>query len=283
MSKIKTEYLIACVSDLHVNSTVALCKPRVPLDDGGEYVSSKAQRWIWTMWLNYWAWVKKQQKRAKCPLIVWIGGECADDLNHKSTQLISRNPADQKRHAIDCLMPMLDLNPEQIIIMRGSEAHSGPSACLDEFVADDIGASGDKSTGTASWYHWIGEIGGVTIDGAHHAGHGHGRPWTKGGDANRLAADIIYRYVDMGLMPPDLVLRGHNHKAVDSFDNHSTRAIVLPSWQLTNAYGHRLGGGFSKSYLDIGGALISIDGGEYEVRKRYYKWPVKVADYWRPE
>ena len=277
----KKKYLIAAVSDLHINSTVALCMPRVALDDGGDYSSSPTQRWIYKQWLDFWKWVKKYKKRLDRDLIVWIGGELADNLTHHTTQLISRNENDLKRHSIAVLEPLLKL-ADKIIVVRGSEAHVGASGWMDEWIADDISASqcieGDDNP--YSWWHWQSVIDGMVIDGAHHPGTGHGRPWTRGGDANRLAAIIKDNYVEAGVWPPHIVLRGHNHKPTDSYDNHCTRAIILPSWQLTNAFGYRLGGG----WLPIGGLLIWADGKENEinVKKWYKRWPVKEVEYWRP-
>jgi hypothetical protein len=43
---------ILVISDTHINSTVALCKPSVQLDDGQEVKISRAQRWFWENWLS---------------------------------------------------------------------------------------------------------------------------------------------------------------------------------------------------------------------------------------
>ena len=47
--------IVAIISDLHAGSTVGLCPPRFTLDDGGDYVSSPAQRWLWRNWNHFWA------------------------------------------------------------------------------------------------------------------------------------------------------------------------------------------------------------------------------------
>lgn len=56
--------IIAIVGDIHSNSTVALAPPRVRLDDGGEYVSSAPQRWIWRKWLEFWKEVEEKRETA---------------------------------------------------------------------------------------------------------------------------------------------------------------------------------------------------------------------------
>jgi hypothetical protein len=36
------------VANLHINSTTGLCPPDgIELDDGGRYLPSKPQRWLW--------------------------------------------------------------------------------------------------------------------------------------------------------------------------------------------------------------------------------------------
>jgi hypothetical protein len=47
--------ILAVVSDLHLNSTVALCPPEgVTLDDGGTSEPSRLQRWLWDCWEDDW-------------------------------------------------------------------------------------------------------------------------------------------------------------------------------------------------------------------------------------
>ena len=265
--------IVAIVGDLHVNSTVALRPPRFVKDDGDTSKASPQQTWIWRHWLAFWQEVGEVKERHDARLYAVFNGELADDLNHRSTQLVSRNTTDQLRMAQDTLKPALGI-VDYVFVTRGTEAHSGPSACLDERIAEYIGAIPDPY-GHHAWWNFIGDIGGVRFDIAHHSGHGHGRPWTRGGDANRLAADIVYRYAEQNVRVPDIVIRGHVHKPVDSYDNHITRAIVHPSWQLTNAFGHKLGGG----WLPIGGMYVICNGGGYEVVKRYKRWNVK-SDIW---
>lgn len=96
----------AIASDIHSNSTVAVCPPRVALDDGGEYVASKAQRWLCRQWLLFWGEVFERRAELACPVHVILNGELADDNYHPTTQLITRNPADQMKLALQVLEPV---------------------------------------------------------------------------------------------------------------------------------------------------------------------------------
>jgi hypothetical protein len=264
--------LLVLTGDLHVNSTVALCPPTVELDDGGTYYASKSQAWIYNRWVDFWAKAAEVQRQHECEVVTILNGELADDLRHASTQLISKNEEDHARASLAVLEPVRALS-DRIIVTRGSEAHSGTNSSRDEKIARAIGAETDEQGRSAHW-HYRGVIGGLRIDVAHHPGTGHMRPWTRGGDANRLAAMTVYSYAENGLEPPDVTIRGHNHKPSDSADNHPTRAIILPSWQLTGAFGYRLGSGAAP--LPIGGMMMLIDQGEIAwERKVFHRWPLK--------
>ena len=262
--------IVAIAGDLHTNSTTALCPPAINLDDGGTYRASKIQKWIWKHWRAFWGQIAEAKKRTGYPVLAIFNGELADDLNHRSTQLITKNTDDQLRIAVAAMSPALDV-ADHIIVTRGTEAHSGASATIDEIIARDIGAIPDTDgvDHHARWL-WRGSVAGVNFHVAHHPGMGHARAWTRGGDANRIAAQVFYRYGERRMLPPDLAIFGHTHKPVDSYDNHPVRAIVLPSWQLTNAYGHRLGG----DWLPIGAAYVVCEKGQYEVHKCYNNYPI---------
>lgn len=260
--------IVAIAGDLHVNSTVALCPPRYTLDDGGTYVASKQQRFIWNHWVSYWDAIKEYKEQGYYIYAV-LNGDLVDDLAHRSTQLITKNPADIIDIGIQALEPCLSV-ADRIFVIRGTEAHVGSSASLEETLANEIGAVVDDETGNHSRWLFRAVINDVSLHIAHHPGMGHMRMWTRGGDANRLAAQLFMRYAEMGIKAPDLAIFGHNHKPVDSYDNYPTRAVILPSWQLNTAFGHRIGGG----WLPIGGAYVVLDGEGYTVKKKFHKWPV---------
>jgi hypothetical protein len=261
--------ILAVVSDLHVNSTVALSPDKFDLDDGGTYHPSSTQRWINERWAEYWQAVSDLKDEHKSEVVVLINGELADDNYHSSTQLTTKHKGDQAKAALKVL-ELPQLVADRIIVTRGSEAHVGLNASFDESLAKAIGAVPDASGRYARW-EFIGQIAGVRIDAAHHPGTGSARPWTRGAAANRLAQMVIDRYVRRDMLPPHLVLRGHNHNPEDSYDNHPARAIITPAWQLNTSFGYRIGGGL----LPIGGLhLLLEDGRVVGERKHYHNWPL---------
>lgn len=280
--------IVAIAGDIHSNSTVALCPPRVRLDDGGEYVASDAQRWIWRKWLAFWAEIEERRAAIGGPLFVVLNGELADDNHHATTQLITRNPADQLKTALQVLEPVTRLlrDGDRVFVTRGTEAHSGLSSSMDETLARELGAencsenakNGEKITNMPVSLQVLRmEVDGVRFDIAHHPPGGGGRrPWTAANFAPTLAAMTFYEAAARGEKAPHLLVRGHVHRPGDSYDAHPVRALVLPSWQLSTAYGYRIGGGT----LPVGGAyVICRDRWNYEVVKRFWEWP--IATYWK--
>jgi len=277
--------ILAITGDHHANSTVGLCPSSFKLDDGGLHVASERQRWIWGRWLAFWRSVQNVKEHTGWPVTSIILGEIVDDLNHKhkTTQVITNNKADIIRLGETTLAPVLE-TADNIVVLRGTEAHSGPSACLDEILAENIGAERSPQ-GTYSWWQYRAVYDGVVIDAAHHPGTRTLTPHTAGNEANRLASKIFYEYGKENIIRsrsgqemvpwPHLVLRGHNHRPADSGDNQpgghpltAVRAIITPSWQVGTAFGYRLGG----DTLPIGGLIITCKDARFKVHKIYY-WP----------
>ena len=281
--------IVAVISDVHANSTAAVCPPVVRLDRADDWRQTKVQKWIYdNAWIPLWEELWEIKKRLKWPFFLISVGELSDSNKYSETELISKNPADQLRMPAELLKPAIDM-ADFFIAIRGTEAHTGPSSWMDEQVANDCTITVRNEAGEASWYEFRGTFGGVRHDFAHHSGHGAYRPWTKGGDANRLAADIFYRFghynkamrnqgtPEYRREQPDIVWRGHNHQPSDSYDTHPIRALIVPSFQLSTAYGYRLGG----KWLPVGGTYALCDRGQCDIIKRYKYWP--IDDYWTPE
>lgn len=268
--------VVAAVSDLHINSTVALCPPGVELDDGGHYSPSPFQQNLWRCWLDYWRAVLMTRERHGGRLYVIINGDAVDGDHHDTPQIITRNLTIQARMALMVLQPIARL-ADYLFIIRGTEVHTGKSGAWEEWLAEFLHAVPDDETGTHSWWWLPLEAGGVRFDVAHHPGTSSRRPWTKGGAANRLSAWLLNDYASMGEKPPQVALRGHNHTLEDSGLNHAIRTFCMPCWQLTTGFGHRIGG--SGKLADIGGLIFTCADGRYDVDVRRY--PPKRRGVWR--
>lgn len=265
---------LVALSDLHIGSTVALCPPRVQLDDGGYYSASRAQRWIWGKWKL--AWERVAELSAGHDLWVVINGDIVDGDHHDSHQIFMRSPEEQMSLAISILEPVVR-SAAHLFIVRGTSAHVGQRGWAEEKIADDLDAEGDKVSGTSSWWHLLLDCEGVLFDIAHHTTGGM-LPWTSPNSMNRLAAQTIISYAQSGDRIPDVVIRSHKHKYKNSGDNYPVQAIGLPSWSLATEYIHRLKPG---TLSDIGLVAFICDNKKYSYHplifrpKRNRPWTTK--------
>lgn len=252
---------ILVISDTHINSTVALCKPSVQLDDGQEVKISRAQRWFWDNWLD----LLERVDRFKPDNLIINGDALEGDAKKRSLQLISRNPATIVNIASETLEPLVSKVPA-VLFVKGTVAHGGKSGNLEESLAKDF----DNSVKSGKNYsHWSLNLiaDGVRITAAHHTNMG-GLPWTRGNAANALAARVMFQYSQDREQPPDIVLRGHVHRWGDSYDAYRTRAIVTPCWSLATEHTHQIA---PDTLPECGAVFISCDAGKYEVEKIKYE------------
>lgn len=251
-----TKTIVIAVGDLHVNSTVALCKPSINLDDDGTYRASNNQRKIWDAWLDFCNEVKAIDADKR---ILVLNGDIGElDTKRRSVQLITLNKATVLRMVIDTIEPMLSII-DDVIVVRGTMAHVGKSSWLEESIADDIGAI---SNGNAkSHWHFRGMFENVRFDIAHHASMGN-LPWTEKAAAIKIAKIIMDRYNEMKSPIPHVALRSHNHRRSDSGRNYECRAVCLPCWQLHTEYISRIG--HENSIADIGGDIFVCEDGSYK-------------------
>lgn len=252
--------LIAVISDVHAGSSVALCPERIALDDGGEYVASTAQRWLWQNWLAFWRRVESERRAQQAALYVVVNGDLTEGNHHGTTQIVNGNPTAQAAVVNACMKPVLALEPDRMFFVRGTEAHVGVSACQEERIAlglqkDGRPVEGDPAIGTASWWHLKMLVHGHRLDIAHHGRMGT-RPWTKHTGVGTLAAQIFYEHCARSEPYPALAIRSHYHRYADSGSLHPVRVVQTPAWQLATAYVHKVA---PDSMADVGGVLILLD------------------------
>lgn len=271
--------VLAVVSDIHAGSSVALCPRTIALDDGGTYEASKAQRWLWQCWEDYWRTVSAKRKALGADLYVVFNGDAVDGDHHGTTQLVGQNPNVQAGIVTAAMGVVLACKPDRLYFVRGTEAHVGKSGSAEERIADGLRRDKrpivpDPDTGTASHWHLKTEIQGVRLDITHHGRTGQ-RAHTRGGNAVLHAWDIFNEYNDRTarskrttLEYPHLCLRGHYHRWNDSGPACPVRVVTTGAWQLKTGYAHRK---VADSRSDVAGALIVIQDGTYTLDKIIYE------------
>lgn len=248
------------MSDLHIASTVALCKPSVDLDDGGTYQISRGQRWLWGNWLDF----LERIEAAKPDIIIFNGDTVEGDTKSRSYQLVTRNKTTALRIAAETLDPLCQLAPIRYFV-RGTAAHGGKSGCLEESLAEDLG--GVKIGSVYSHWELHLNVENVLVHLAHHTSMS-GIPWMEPNAANTLAARVIMNYAMNKERPPDLAIRGHVHRFADSHDNYPTRAVILGAWQMATEFTHKIA---PDKLSEIGGGIFRFSAGNFEYEKIEYK------------
>ena len=258
--------ILAAVPDAHITSTVGLCNPNLfTLDDGGSYRGSKGQRWLWRCWLDFWQYATDMKIHYNAHVTtVFVGDMIEKDVKKRSKQVVTRNTADVIQAAADTLAPALAVT-DRAFFIRGTGAHVGKSAEYEELLARDCDVAEKNENGRSSWWRLLAEFGGVLFDIEHHTSIGR-KPWTLPNSLNGLAVELMIAYAGQKL--PQVALRGHVHRPVDTFDNYPIRVLALPSWQLLTEYTHRLGVCVPPT---VGGVLFVCQDGEYSLVKKYYE------------
>lgn len=280
MPKRERPILVAVVSDVHAGGTTALCPDVIRLDDGGEYHASKAQRWLMQCWRDYWKQIAAKRDKLGAELYVVCNGDAVEGDHHKTTQIASANPNAQAAIWNEVWSVPLALKPDRIVIVRGTAAHVGNSASAEERIAD--GLRRDKrpiitepDTGAASWWHWRPELQGVRLDFTHHGRMGR-LPRTRGSQLVLYAWDICDEHVQSGHPVPHLAFRAHNHKRGDTGNAAPVRVVATGAWQLGTEHVKKVA---ADSLADIGGAVVLIEDGEFDVKQITYQ-PERPI--WRP-
>lgn len=270
---------MAVVSDVHAGSVLAPCPPEgVVLDDGGRYEPSAVQRWLWDCWAHYWQRVARTVAAAQADLWVVVNGDAVEGEHHGTTQIISAHPEPQAYVCERVFGVPLALRPAQLFVVRGTEAHTGPSAATEEALARTLGAT-KSPDGRWSWWHLVLAPHGVRMDFAHHPSIGGHLPWTQPQAVQRLAFLIWTHHTVRGLAAPALAVRSHRHVTGDSYDAYPTRAVITPAWQIKTAYAHRVA---ADSIADIGGVVVTVQvSGAWSLERCLY--PVHPPTPWTPE
>jgi len=226
--------IVAVVSDLHTNSTTGLCTPYFE-HEGGQHKANAGQRWLWRNWLDYWQVIANLKASTSLPVLAILNGDAHDGDHHGTTEIITRNQADQLRLAVDVLEPLLAV-ADRLVVIRGTPAHTGEAAWMEETLARDISIAEWHSEEQASWWHLYAELGGVRLDVQHHPEAGSARAWTSGNGANIISASLLMEYAATDDRPPHVAIRAHRHQFVTSGQHRRPFVIGLPPWQLATSY-----------------------------------------------
>lgn len=236
---------------------------------------SDLQLKLWEMWEEFWGeWVPQVCRGEKFDLV--INGDSMDGTHHNSTTQISHNLEDQSRMALTIIKPKAAL-ADRLFMVRGTEAHVGPSGVKEEELAERLGAVPNKEGQHARHEIWI-RVGTALVHCMHHIG-------TTGSAAYESTAvhkELIESLTEAArhrLDPPDVIVRSHRHRYFRTmFSNIGGDAIsvVTPGWQAKTPFAYRIPGG-RVSLPQFGGILVR-SGDEEHVYVRHRTWHLSRSE-----
>ena len=256
-----TPQLVIAIGDLHTASVTGLCPKKVKLDSGGYYYANQFQLYMLEYWRDMWEQLRKKAKTLDVPVVTVIVGDTLDANKYSKNDAFTHNPNNMADAAVKLLKTARKVS-SHIFVLRGTPAHEMEEAWLAEYVARQIKAV-KAASNCWSWWHLPLEVSGVTFDIKHHPESSDLRWWTAGGGMIRVAATVIFDYVDSGDKPPDIAIRGHRHQWRDSGTNLPTRAFTVPAWQGPTDFVHRIGAGGTR-IPKFGCIWFLCDSGDYE-------------------
>ena len=264
------------VADPHGNSTIGLCPTEgIQLDDEGLYLPSKSQRWAWQCWQDVVA--KAEVVSASCTtFMTWFMGDMVDRIG-KGSQIVTYNDATIVKLGVRFVSDITHLSHSGVGIIRGTSAHVGDSAYLEEAIAQAVGAKPfpPDSPNASSWFAKL-NLQGRIIWLAHHGRLG-GMPHTKLNPLGNIAYAAIAEARKNGEAIPDVVCLAHAHGWGDTHDNFPVRVVQCPAWQLTTEYGNRI-----KPFqtLPIGATILTVTDGDIDIKMHLFHATPEVA--WKP-
>lgn len=249
------------------------------MDDGGTYLPSLAQRWLWDCWTAGWAHVANiiERERRIADDDVDFGfvsnGDAVDGNHHGTTQILSPAEGAHIKTAVESFRVPLGMNPKWAWVVRGTPAHVGKSAGLEEGLAVALDREGAPivrcdtgETKTWSWWTLPMEIHDRLVVFDHHGRMGQ-RAHTRASYIRLYAFDVWAERAMRGERAPDLAVRSHHHIYEDSGPTHPTRKVTrvvqMPAFQLATEFVRRIA---AESLADVGLVAIVIrPNGEFEV------------------
>lgn len=245
------------ISDIHAGCRLALCPPGgASLDDGGTYQPSALQNKLYQIWNEFWEWVEVATKKEPYALVV--NGDVIDGVHHHSTTQISHNLEDQAEIAYSLLSPLVEKCEGRFYMIRGTEAHVGPSGVEEERLAKRLGAR-KSEIGQYARYELFMHLGGPKrlVHFSHHIG-------TTGSMAYETSAvmkeisDMFADSARWGNQIPDVIVRGHRHRHIEvrvPTRNGYGIGFVTAAWEGRTPFSYRVAGG-RVAVPQFGGSLI---------------------------
>lgn len=270
--KLGDEFYIALFGDTHGGHKLGLLNPDSMLVDMDGYGHLKP--WyparnalndqVWDWYLEDVAWV--QEQISDKPLVTFHNGDPTQGQKYPR-EWISTRASDQIFIAEENMAPWFDIpNLRAFRFTKGTGSHElgeGSSTLLIarllqyRFRDSDIGVS----------YHYLVNIGGVTVDVAHHGPSPGIRDWTEANILRLYTMDRMKRDIKKKLAPPQLLVRSHYHTMAWATVNermgaeyYRCESVILPGYAGIDDFARKVTG--SKDEVHVGLVLVHVKDGD---------------------
>jgi len=247
---------VIVIGDTHIGCKMGLMHPDGAETDEGTLVKPSALGLkLWNIWEWFWEeWVPNVTRGEPYDLIHM--GDAIDGVHHNSTTQWSHNLADQRRHAIKILSPVV-ARAHRYYHIRGTEAHVGQSATEEEQLAKALGAQPNEYGNYARWELWK-MVGRDTLC---HFTHHIGTTSSATHESSALEAEMSAALIEAGRWgrrPPDIIVRAHRHRHTEArkIAKHGyLTGFIVAAWQLRTPFAFRTFSG--RNFMPhVGGSLI---------------------------
>jgi hypothetical protein len=252
---------VVFISDGHAGDRAALCPPESNLDLGGKYIRSFLQDILWAWWEEFW---KDVDKRTNGDYILVTNGDMVEGDHHRSKSALSLNINDQLGIAKSILLPKVKAAKAYYAI-RGTRAHSGESAEVEETLARELGAIRDSQNAIHCRPSLNLKVEDVLFNVSHYIGISGSTQY----ESSALMQEATRVFVECGRWKrqlPDVIVRSHRHRHLAlpiTTEKGKTTIFTLPAWQLKTSYVYHVAGG-GVATPQIGGSVVCVDGDKYQ-------------------
>jgi len=237
MSKKYKRVILVAMSDPHGGHKLGLLNPKTVLwdEDGNDYhpTLNKTQQYLWKVYMT--AKEEVVKLAGKDEIVLLSLGDLSQGDKYLSEQ-ISTRMSDQIQMAVWGFEPWVKLpNVKKVRIAKGTGSHSFGEGSTEILVGSILGEKYNKKN-IKVLDHGLANIGGLSVDYAHHGPYPGSRNWLQGNVARYYLRSLMQDEINAGEIPPDLVLRGHYHTYIKELLNiqanglsYESMLCILPS------------------------------------------------------
>lgn len=281
---------VSVFGDTHAGSDAGLMvSDKVKSTNGAEHGISPASKWLREFFLRHLEREAEAAKDHDMKVVVIMGDVCDGGFHHKNLNHYSLDPTVERQIALDIVETAVEaLEPDLIFSLLGSGSHVGNAGEREEAVGSWLaGRYGDRFQRPNDYRYGWGRVkaewGGVRFDCKHEGRMGRLEN-TRESYFVRAMEEVYQSYVkykDVDWVP-DVALRAHNHKFVQTPDvaphKRGLLGFGLPCYQLDTYWANQK----FETRPDIGMLGLTCQDGMVRDRFPQVEHPIHREPVWKP-